>query len=228
VKIVPPVRSLAASLGPGRVAVAEIVRLDAPLPESPTWAELVPRERAFAEAASPRRAREFTAGRAAVRRALTAAGATPDEVAHACLPEERGGPRAPEGWTASITHKAGWAVAVVGRRDLGTLGVDAEVLGRERPAIASRVLRPEELERWRREGARWPDLLRAFSVKEAVYKALHPWVPRYIGFHEAEIDPDGSIRMHLQPGEGAYAFTSTVEVDGDRLLSFVRVRPARQ
>ncbi len=193
----------------------------------PAWTELVPREQAHAAAASPRRAAEFVAGRAALRRALAAAGADPAALGRPCLPGVEGRPALPPGWTGSITHKAGWAFAVAGRADAGTLGVDSEVLGgRDRSSIAPRVLRPDELERWQARGSAWPELLRAFSVKEAIYKALHPWVPRYIGFHEAEIAADGGIRMHLTGGEGTFLFASAVETEGDRLLAFVRARPA--
>jgi 4'-phosphopantetheinyl transferase EntD len=132
----------------------------------------------------------------------------------------------PSGWTGSITHKAGWAFAAAAPSHVGTIGLDSEIIGtRERLSIAARVLRPAELTRWRAAGADWPSLLRSFSVKEAIYKALHPWVPRYIGFHEAEVAADGSISMHLDGGEGDFVFASVVETDADRLLSFVRVRP---
>jgi 4'-phosphopantetheinyl transferase EntD len=187
----------------------------------PEWKELVSIERAHAQAASPRRAREFVAGRAALRRALRAAGA--DD--HPSLPGEQGRPQVPDGWTGSITHKDGWAFAAAGRRDHGTLGIDSEVMGRERLAIAPRILRPEELARWRAAGAVWSELLQTFTVKEAIYKALHPRVPRWIGFLEAEITADGSIRMHLEKGEGPFVLASAVERDGDRLLAFVRVHP---
>lgn len=218
-------QAIPASLGPGFVSSVSITALDQAL-EAPGWEALVPVEQAHAAAASPRRAREFVAGRIALRAALAANEPHPDELLHACLPGEQGRPQLPAGWTGSITHKAGVAFAVAGRRSEGTLGVDSEVIGtRERLAIAPRVLRPGELARWQASGSVWVDLLRSFSVKEAIYKALHPWVPRYIGFHEAEIGPDGDIRMHLEGGEGPFVLTSSVQIDGDRLLSFVRARP---
>jgi enterobactin synthetase component D len=38
-----------------------------------------------------------------------------------------------------------------------------------------------------------------FSLKEALYKALHPFVCRYIGFLEAEVQPvaDGTAKVAL-------------------------------
>jgi 4'-phosphopantetheinyl transferase EntD len=62
-------------------------------------------------------------------------------------------------------------------------------------------------------------LLELFSLKEAVYKALHPHVPRYIGFEECEIAADGSITMFLVGGEGPFVLRGMSRWEGQRLIS---------
>ena len=120
-------------------------------------------------------------------------------------------------------------MAVAARASEGwTLGIDCEVVGdRERSAIARKVLRPGELQRWQADGAQWPALLEVFSTKEAVYKALHPHVSRYIGFEEAEVLADGQIRMHLASDEGPFTLCSHLNWQGERLLVVVEARPGR-
>jgi len=103
-----------------------------------------------------------------------------------------------------------------------TLGLDSEVRGtRERTGIAGKVLRTTERERWEAAGSTWDGLLELFCVKEAIYKALYPHVPRYIGFEEAEIQEDGAIRLHLKGQEGPFELASWLRWEGDRLLAFV-------
>jgi len=46
-------------------------------------------------------------------------------------------------------------------------------------------------------------VLLRFSIKEAVYKAIDPFVQRFVGFREVAVfpEPDGqvAVRAHLQP-----------------------------
>ncbi len=185
--------------------------------------DLHPQERALADAKPPRRREELVAGRLALRSALRAVGWRGDGP---LLPGPKGRPELPDGFTGSITHKDGLALAVAAPLvDGWTLGVDSEVLGeRDRSAIAPKVLRAAEHERWSAAGAEWPDLLRLFSLKEAIYKALHPHVPRYIAFEEAEIAPDGGITMHLAGGEGPFELRGASRWEGSRLVSLVAAR----
>lgn len=187
-----------------------IAALDAALDTAPGFSVLHRDERDHAATRAPRRAREFVAGRAALRAALRAAGWTGDDP---LLPGEQGRPALPRGWTGSITHKDGLAFAVARRLIEGrTLGIDSEVVGeRERLGIARKVLTEAELARW--SGA-WEDLLELFSTKESIYKALHPHVPRYIGFLEAEIDAHGGITMTLEQGEGPFTLVRTLWWEG--------------
>lgn len=46
-----------------------------------------------------------------------------------------------------------------------------------------------------------------FSLKESAYKAIHPLLCQYIGFHEAEIQPynDGTANVTLFLRSGAHS-----------------------
>jgi 4'-phosphopantetheinyl transferase EntD len=52
------------------------------------------------------------------------------------------------------------------------------------------------------------EVLLRFSAKEAIYKALDPFVRRYVGFGEVAVSPlpDGSARVtpDLRDGEGPF------------------------
>ena len=163
------------------------------------------------------------AGRAALRMALIKCGWDGDA---SLLMGAQGRPSLPPGFTGSITHKDGLALAVAAPiADGWTLGVDSEVVGgRDRSGIAKMILRPNELDRWEAAGRQWPELLEFFSVKEAIYKALHPHLPRYIGFDEAEIDAQRQITMHLADGAGPFCLQAGIRWEDERLISLVRAR----
>ncbi len=163
----------------------ELARLTSDLPE------------ALASAA-PRRRIEYLAGRrcakAAVRQVtgrLASVGSAPS-----------GAPIWPEGLTGSISHSQGRAVAVAAcTADWGSLGVDVEAtLG----AKAAHELAPLILtacERARFASALTPAFATlVFSIKEALYKALHPEVGHFFDHHAAQIlscDPTGSVTLEL-------------------------------
>jgi len=205
------------------IARAAIGALDHPIERCMGFSSLHSSEVAHLREQSVRRSREFVAGRSALRAALRAAGWAGDE---ALLPGDQGRPGVPVGWTGSITHKDGLALAIARRLvDGRTLGIDSEVVGdRERTGIARKVLTPAELLRWEAESS-WPGLLEVFSTKESIYKALHPHVPRYIGFDEAELARDGRITMRLSGGEGLFRFASYLWWEGGgRLVTVVEAR----
>ena len=189
------------------------------------WKSLHEAEQEFASSRPGRRRSEFVAGRRALRAALRGVGWQADM---SLLVGPRGQPAVPDGFTASLTHKDGLAIAIAAPRSAGrTLGIDCEVAGdRDRNSIAPKVLRATELERWQAGGARWPALLETFSTKEAIYKALHPHVPRYIGFEEAEVLADGQLRLHLRQQEGPFVLTRHLQWHGERLLVVVEARPS--
>ena len=210
-----------------RDAVLARVPMGGGLEESlPGWDDLSEEERAFASERKPLKQREFVAGRAALRMALMELGI---EQPPTSLPEVSGAPMLPSGVTASITHKEGMAFALARPLiDGETVGLDSEWLGgRDRSGISRKVLRPSELQRWQASGGEWRRLLELFAIKEAIYKALYPHVPRYIGFEEAEIAEDGRIQMHLREGEGPFDLRARLRWEGQRVLAFVEAKPRR-
>jgi len=131
-------------------------------------------EREHVATLAPIRRREFAAGRSALRTALG------QEVA--ILPDDRGAPVLPAGWVGSITHKGELAAALVARDDGARVGVDLEVAVASRMPIERRILGARE--QVAIYGAR---ITLAFAIKEAIYKAIDPFVRRYVGFTEVEL-----------------------------------------
>ncbi len=78
--------------------------------------------------------------------------------------------------------------------------------------------------------ARWRAVVTRFSIKEAMYKAVDPFVRRYVGFKEAEVElgPPARARFCLEHGEGPFLVEATwAELDG-LILSTARVRLAHE
>jgi enterobactin synthetase component D len=169
---------------------------------------LAPEEAAFARSLSPLRRRTWIGGRAALRQALARAGF---EVTTAVPADERGAPVLPPGISGSVTHKEGLAAALVARATGARVGVDVEhdVVGKQ--DIASHILADDEVAELSALDApsRGREVLLRFSAKEAIYKALDPFVRRYVGFKEVSVvtQPDGGARVtsRLRDGEGPFA-----------------------
>jgi 4'-phosphopantetheinyl transferase EntD len=151
-------------------------------------AVLFPQERAVVARASGSRQREFATARACARVAMSRLG-LPEA---AVLPGLWGAPQWPEGVIGSITHCAGYRAAAVARkRDVVSLGVDAEpnealpdhdmielvALARERVRLGELAARIPHIS--------WDRLL--FSAKESVYKTWFPLARRWLGFESADI-----------------------------------------
>jgi enterobactin synthetase component D len=168
---------------------------------------LSPEERARAAGLPPPRRRTWVGGRAAMREALIRAGFSPVGVPS----NDRGAPVLPPGIAGSITHKEDLAAALVARESLARVGVDVELDVVRSHDIASRVLTPDERVEIAHldERGRAREVLLRFSAKEAVYKALDPFVRRYVGFGEIAVSPleDGTARVTpgLPVGEGPFA-----------------------
>ena len=197
-----------------------------PDPVAPAVLErLLPEERRHAESLGGFRQVQFVGGRIAMGMLFHELGFRRVPV----LSDEHGAPRLCSGLVGSITHKQDLVVALMARGG-GGLGVDLEETDRDRMGIAPRVLRPEELEAVQAlpPERRWCDTVVRFSVKEAVYKALHPFLKRYIGFGEVAVwpSPEGLDRVEpfLGPEEGGYQFEARHVWVGSRVLSSVRVR----
>ncbi len=160
-------------------------------------------EIALAANMAPVRRAAFLAGRQALRAALRRIAPLSD--AHPLLQTGRGAPHLPDGWTGSISHKRTRAIALVAPSTGGLVGVDLEerptARDAERPSIAPRILTARErevLEGLHPHAHREATLVR-FALKEAVYKAIDPYVARYVRFTEVELDvtDDGRATVHL-------------------------------
>lgn len=181
-------------------------------------------EVALADALPAARRAPFVAGRAAMRAAMrqalrdsSAAASEPPPV----LRTSRGAPQLPESLTGSITHKGTRALAGVLPRaaDVQHMGVDLErrptVSKAHAPSIASRILTAGERESLavydqavvHAHGGDEPHAARLhrertllyFAIKEAVYKAIDPFVERYVRFTEVEVQlhDDGTTAVTL-------------------------------
>ncbi len=198
-----------------------------PLEVAAGLGELHEDARAYAEGLAPRRMASWIGGRIALQRAAKQLGLDPGSL----LTEDSGAPRIAAGLVGSISHKNQLAAGLAAAEDCWGRGLDLEQLDRPRLHIASRVLTTEEQhELARLPGTeRWPALLLRFSLKEALYKALHPWVRRYVGFTEVSMQPlaDGDCRVELdlRSGEGPFEVEARWLRSDDLLLSTCRLRP---
>jgi len=156
-------------------------------------------EHALMAARSPSRRGEWLAGRRALRAALREAGlAVPSGAIDA---DDRGAPRLPAGAVGSISHKPDYAIAIAAAATGQALGIDLERRGPRRIDVSRRVLTPAELAalvaRAPSTGDRDDAVVRAFAIKEAIYKAIDPFLRRYVGFQEVAVWPaaDGTARV---------------------------------
>jgi enterobactin synthetase component D len=141
-------------------------------------AALPDEERALAGTLGDVRRRELVTGRTALRLLIEAP---------AVLADGRGAPVMPAGWVGSISHKGVLAAALVAPAGNGCIGVDLERADAARIDIARRILTPREQAALPDRG---PAVTLRFAIKEAVYKAIDPFVQRYVGFTEVELDLD--------------------------------------
>ena len=162
-------RALASAVFGGRCGFG-LVRVDFADP-----AALLGEETDALRTAIPARAREFAAGRIAARQALGRRLAIP-------MGRDRA-PVWPQGWAGSISHAAGWAVAIA--RDGGALiGVDLEPDEDLPEDILPEILTPAERMRL---GADLRLARRIFAIKEAVYTAQYPVTRQVFDFQTLEI-----------------------------------------
>jgi enterobactin synthetase component D len=148
---------------------------------------LHPDERAHARALSDHRAREWIAGRRALRMLLGEVGPI--------MSDDRGAPIAPAGHAASVSHKGALAAALVTRDTGWHIGLDLELAQPSRHDIGSRILTAREQAQIRAPR----EVTRSFSIKEAIYKAVDPFVRRYVGFLEVELAFDPLVVTSALP-----------------------------
>jgi enterobactin synthetase component D len=191
---------------------------------------LLPAERAFAAELAPARRRTWIGGRVALRWAFAQLAIEAPPV----VADDRGAPVVPAGVVASISHKAEIAVALVALVEASPVrvGVDIELDDRRGLDIATKVLTDDELSEIAGldEGARRREVLLRFSAKEAIYKAIDPFVRRYVGFKEVRVTPrpDGTadVGAFLRPEEGPMSIeVRWLRIDG-YVLTTSRAWPA--
>jgi 4'-phosphopantetheinyl transferase EntD len=163
------------ALAHGDCVIVELDDIDAAL------AGLAAAEQQRAAQLAPVRRRDFVAGRTALRLAL---GRCEDAIAS----DERGAPVLPAGWVGSLSHKAGLAAALVAPVGAGHIGIDLERAVAPRGDIARRILTEREQAALADRGR---GVTLRFAIKEAIYKAIDPYVRRYVGFTEVELDLHG-------------------------------------
>jgi enterobactin synthetase component D len=87
----------------------------------------------------------------------------------------------------TISHNQFWVGAAVAKKDdLLGIGMDFEVMGRTRLALASQIRSSGDI----KEHSRFSEeelLTLIFSCKETLYKALHPMVKVFFGFEAAAV-----------------------------------------
>lgn len=159
-------------------------------------------EREHAAELKERRRIEWIGGRLAARVAARQLGVE----LPALLPDSYGAPQAPKHLTVSIAHKEGLAFALIARKAHGAVGIDFEVLGRDRSAIAPKILNEFEQAEVNALAThrQWTAILLRFAIKEALYKALAPRMRRYIAFDEVQVSElaNGSACVALSLREG--------------------------
>lgn len=184
---------------------------------------LFPEEARPLGVATPKRAREFAAGRLCARRAIAQFGVLDFPIGR--RPDRR--PQWPTHLTGSLTHTAGFCAAAAAERlKFRAVGIDAERIGRLHRDLWRYVALPAEIA--------WLDSLPAsmqdnaatllFSAKEAFYKCQYEVTEQWLDFKDVEVDLIGEQLTHgsvlvrpvagiklekLAPGPGTVHFTST-------------------
>lgn len=156
---------------------------------------------------------------------------------HSILKDHHGRPQVPKGFIGSISHKKTTGVALVNNLPedhsvsstpkIG-IGVDIEQTFSRRRSIATKILTRNELESLGhvKGVTRDEEVLLRFSLKECVYKAMHPLISQFVGFQEAEIQPhdDGTATVKLNLKSGAHEQFKSIKahwrrIDGDFFLT---------
>lgn len=176
-----------------RIAPAAIAgfSVDASLPPS------FPESEAEAVKMAAGRAKEFLAGRAATALALASVGAPVGPV----LRGASGEPLWPEGFSGSLTHGAGIALAAAAPKSaFRALGIDVESTGRLGRRLWKRLFTPEEAAFLQSQKESALAATAAFSAKEAVYKALFHASGRGVEMKEIALSlrPDGTFEARLR------------------------------
>jgi len=154
------------------------------------------------------------------RLALAQACEALDESFRPILNDERGAPVLPTGLTGTLTHKNNIAISLVAHSKRSMrLGIDVEAISLRQQSIEKMILTDAELTKLSTIASdrRQEFVVSRFSLKESIYKAIDPFVKRYVGFKEVEIHETNEgfeARFKLKNNEGPFA----VELRSERLL----------
>ena len=173
---------------------------------------LYPEEALHVRQAIAKRVGEFAAGRLCARQALAQLGIVDFPLA---VGSDRR-PQWPEGVVGSITHTHGFGGAVVAPRErYRGIGVDAEVIGRVKPALWEKICTPQEIAWLGQLAASEQERLGAliFSAKEAFYKCQYGLTESWVGFQDVALDP---LASDLQ--SGCFAVRPLLPLKLERLL----------
>jgi 4'-phosphopantetheinyl transferase EntD len=177
-------------------------------------------EQALAATLTVVRRRELVAGRTALHAAL--AELAPALAGAPVLSDDRGAPLLPAGWVGSVSHKGPRAAALVAPADGTRIGIDLERAQPSSQDIARRILTARELATLADADRALGATLR-FSIKEAIYKAVDPFVRRYVGFTEVELDVVEGL-AHVTSELPLHIETTWRELDGYWLATARAVR----
>jgi 4'-phosphopantetheinyl transferase EntD len=149
-------------------------------------ARLPAAEQDHARALGELRRRDFVTGRTALHAAL-------DDWAAPIIADDRGAPVLPRGWAGSVSHKGPLAAALVAPAEAPELawciGLDLERAAPPRQDIGRRILTAREQAALPAGAAeRGLAVTLRFAIKEAIYKAIDPYLRRYVGFTEVEVE----------------------------------------
>jgi 4'-phosphopantetheinyl transferase EntD len=169
-------------------------------------ATLWPVEADHIRRAVPRRREEFATGRALLRHLMARSGPVPVAPNRA--------PVLPAGFCGSLAHDHGLAVAGVSRHaDVAAIGIDTEPATTLEPGIAAMVLRADEAN---------IDAHRAFTMKEAAYKAWSSLGGRLLDHHDVRLLTDGST-FRAEVVADSVVFDGRSVLGGRRWLALVVV-----
>jgi 4'-phosphopantetheinyl transferase EntD len=153
-------------------------------PRCPADAELHAEELAYTRDMVDKRLLEFTHGRHCARQAMQALDIHPEPVRK--RPDRS--PAWPVGLVGTITHTGDHAAAAVAvSKQFVSLGMDMEKSEPLETESINLILRPEEHSD---DDGTHGKLL--FSIKEAIYKCIHPVVHTYVDFQEMQVDLSGA------------------------------------
>ena len=150
------------------------------LPTSDYSHKLVGSEIVKAAHMKPLRKNAFSSGRYAAHLAQNELGVEPSEIFSAGRQ-----PIWPAGQVGAITHSTDFAAAIVSR-DLLSVGLDIERLGRIKENLYDKFFTPSELASIN-EMTGWEGETIIFSAKESIYKAIYFILRRYVNFKEVEL-----------------------------------------